>query len=543
METAQPELQKQIVQFSHDETERKIEDLLQQRASYGGNNIEAAEECAVEALRLAETIHNKYLIAASTYALGMCYCYRSDFKTSLEHLVHAKSLFENLHDRVMQAKVLNTIGVAYAELGEKIKALETFKINLELFTELGNDHWKEKTLCQLGVIYERISDYPRAFTVLYNARDIAKKIGDPIGIGAIYYNIGNTFRGTGNKDEALKNYFESLYYCREANDKRMEANNLKMIASVYLEHEEPEKAAPYIFESIDKYSKIGYNVALAASLNTLGMYYEQIGDAESALIKFDECIELSESIGSLDTSAYAYAHKGAHYQKSKRFDKAIEYFEKSILLSQKGMNVDLQLRIYKALSEIHEEMGEIQKSYLYYKRHTEIKEKILGAEKQNLLLKLQIEQIENERDVQILRSEKLAIEIDRKTKELAITALKLIQKNELLQKISNKEISAADGKQQKKINLLYSHSSGWETFINQFQEVHSVFYKDLILHYPDLTSTELKVCILLKINLCSKDIADILFSSVRTIEHHRANIRKKMGISSSTSLSCHLSAL
>ena len=46
----------------------------------------------------------------------------------------------------------------------------------------------------------------------------------------------------------------------------------------------------------------------------------------------------------------------------------------------------------------------------------------------------------------------------------------------------------------------------------------------------DLTSREVEICDMIKNGLSTKAIADILSVSVRTVEHHRDHIRKKLGL-------------
>ncbi len=47
---------------------------------------------------------------------------------------------------------------------------------------------------------------------------------------------------------------------------------------------------------------------------------------------------------------------------------------------------------------------------------------------------------------------------------------------------------------------------------------------------PELSLTELKVCVLLEHQLCTKEIAKMLCLSQRSVENHRYRVRKKLGI-------------
>ena len=55
-----------------------------------------------------------------------------------------------------------------------------------------------------------------------------------------------------------------------------------------------------------------------------------------------------------------------------------------------------------------------------------------------------------------------------------------------------------------------------------------------------LTPRELQVCALIKEGNVSKEIADKLFITQKTVDYHRINIRKKLGIKRSTSLRSYL---
>jgi len=58
----------------------------------------------------------------------------------------------------------------------------------------------------------------------------------------------------------------------------------------------------------------------------------------------------------------------------------------------------------------------------------------------------------------------------------------------------------------------------------------------LFRDYENLTTREREVLKLISEGLSNKDIADRLFVSVRTVEHHRANIMRKLHIKSTASL-------
>ncbi len=65
----------------------------------------------------------------------------------------------------------------------------------------------------------------------------------------------------------------------------------------------------------------------------------------------------------------------------------------------------------------------------------------------------------------------------------------------------------------------------------------------LARRYPTLTQTERRVCALLALHLRTKEIAVQMGVGERTVETHRQNIRRKLGVPKGKELSAFLCAL
>lgn len=131
--------------------------------------------------------------------------------------------------------------------------------------------------------------------------------------------------------------------------------------------------------------------------------------------------------------------------------------------------------------------------------------------------------------------EKLAIEVENKSRELSNAALNLIRKNEVLQRLRDEMLSANGDPLalQKLARLVDRHLEGdhdWEVFEESFNRVHDDFFKRLMNEFPDLTPGDLRLAAYLKMNLSSKEIAPLLNISVRGVENKRYRLRKKLGL-------------
>jgi len=161
------------------------------------------------------------------------------------------------------------------------------------------------------------------------------------------------------------------------------------------------------------------------------------------------------------------------------------------------------------------------------------------------LHQLEIEKAEKE--LVKLRNEKLEAEIQHKNTELASTAMHLVQKGELLGKIKDQMLklkknpgTEKDSDDVKKILRSISDEDKldeqWEHFTMHFDKVHSNFLVAIKNKYPNLTANELKLCAYLRMNLSTKEIAQLMNISVRGVEISRYRLRKKLMIPTEVTL-------
>jgi hypothetical protein len=147
----------------------------------------------------------------------------------------------------------------------------------------------------------------------------------------------------------------------------------------------------------------------------------------------------------------------------------------------------------------------------------------------------------NEKQIIRLEHEKLQAELAGKSRELANSAMSLVYKNELLQKLSQEitKLKDANGmripdEQQRKIQNVINEGMNddrdWNLFENSFNEAHDSFFKKLKGQHPDLVPNDLKLCAFLHMNMSSKEMASLLNISLRGVEIRRYRLRKKLNV-------------
>jgi DNA-binding CsgD family transcriptional regulator len=159
----------------------------------------------------------------------------------------------------------------------------------------------------------------------------------------------------------------------------------------------------------------------------------------------------------------------------------------------------------------------------------------------------QLELEKTEKELIKLRNEKLEAEIAHKNTELASTAMHLVQKSEMMTKIKEEmtriKKNLDSGKTSddfkkiiKTLNEEDKINEDWENFAIHFDKVHSSFLTALKNKYPTLTPNELKLSAYLRMNLSTKEVAQLMNISVRGVEISRYRLRKKLQLTTETNL-------
>ena len=162
-------------------------------------------------------------------------------------------------------------------------------------------------------------------------------------------------------------------------------------------------------------------------------------------------------------------------------------------------------------------------------------------EQQRLSYLHSLELDRTEKEIIALQKDKLEGELQFKNKELATVTMHLVKrggivlgiKEELIALIKKLNIPDPAGEFRsvfKMFNDIEKNDDEWNQFAIYFDQVHNNFISTLKSKFPGLSSTDLKLCAYLRLNLSSKEIAQLLNISLKGVEISRYRVRKKFGI-------------
>lgn len=157
---------------------------------------------------------------------------------------------------------------------------------------------------------------------------------------------------------------------------------------------------------------------------------------------------------------------------------------------------------------------------------------------------LELTRLQNEREIIKLKNEQLEKDFKSKSNELAASTMSIIKKNELLTQIKEQlthiEDKTAIKPVIKTIDKSLNHNENWEMFKEAFDNADAEFFKNLKALHPDLSPNDLKLCAYLRLNLSSKEVAQLINISPRSVEVKRYRLRKKLNLDSNENLSDYI---
>ena len=470
------------------------------------------------------------------------------------------------------------IGNIFFNQGQYEKALERYELSMSYFSQLDSLLPKIRGLSttynNIALIHIELQNYNLALENITKAYNLREKYNfNPI-------DIAHSFKS-----------FSELYFIWNMQEK----GNLYLAKTDSINKLIQGQKSSTKFKDYD-------DLTFKLLDNYLGNCYEYKGEYLSNQKRYNQALEAynkaSSYYGEFAFQKVSLINKKANiYYMLAEYENCLKAVEECILLSkeqnlQKQIEIALELKI-KALnklglsSKIELLVEEILKNK-DYRYSIQISQLLSGLESKNdiLLKKREIEEekAKNSRivfisiiiililafatayfisrkvylDKQMIivnQNEKIAkSELEHKKRELAAISTNIVQENEQVSNILKdlKYYSSLLKSEKdrnsfspliKSINRILSEKRKEDLYSDQFNAAYPGYLEYLTRTYPDLTTADLKLCTFLRMNLNTKEIAEIMGLSVRSVESRRYRLRKKLNLSKEEDLVSNLISL
>lgn len=432
-----------------------------------------------------------------------------------------KALQLATNPNIQKAKVLNHLGRVYSALKNYEKAKIYLNRAEELNTELNNSKGLAATFEILGGCAEKLGDYTESLAFQEKSLKLFTELGDDSGLAKVYENMGSIYEDLEEYDKAHL-YFSKAYQLAKNTHTYLHANILNNIGDVYRKTGNYAKGLEYTNKALEMGHLINDPHQIESAHKDLSKTYVFLKDYEKAFIHLNKADELREAM--FYSQNFNQLNVLQTLYETKQKEAQIE-----LLTQQNEVNTAQQNLLWLGLAGITL-LGVVVVFFMNKKRKAsaklqEYKERTMKAE----LAQKEVEE------------KNLHDEIQLKTAALSKYSISLAHKNKLIADVAGTlhnmggrtrvDLHAKVKELAKEMESALAQEDEWDEFMQFFEDIHPEFIKNISeASDSKLTSTELRLAMLLRLNLSSKEIASVLRVTPDSVRVARYRLRKKLPI-------------
>ena len=445
------------------------------------------------------------------------------FKESVEASEKAITIYESLNDVQGLANAYNTLGLTYKKnSGDEnelqsfsLKALEYEEKALAYYLETADFDGLMRVYSNLGIIYRDLKQFENAEAEFLKGIEIAKK-----------------YKYTG-------------YHLGILN-----ANLSQIYLDYYKDH---HKAIGLLNQALALYEKNGIRSSMEHAYRNISYNYTELGEYEKAIEFAKKAIEVANEVKDPHRQINAYSALHHAQKKARMYKESLENLEflndieDSLLNKEKTAIIgEMAMRFETVKKEAQIQLLQKEKEINAWKIAGLLAGLLaMGVFAFFIVQKRKKDRLlfEKERIIQNDKREKAEMELESKQKELTAKVLQLAHKNEFLSHLEHQishlkenvdqSVIQTSSRISRLIRRDIESDTQWEQFSQEFSSIHQGFLGRLAEKFGTFTKSEVRLISLLKMNMTSKEIADIMGISDDGVKKARYRLRKKMNLEDS----------
>jgi len=555
---------KSVLVKTHD-VNLKINLYLELSNLYYHTNNDTAIIMARNALKLSKNINSEESLAKAHLLLGHLEVRRDSLELAVSEYYNSIDYYTKVNEVKSICDISVILGNIYFVKGSYPKAMQLYLEALNLSEQINYKSKLPSCINNIGIVYFTQKEYTRALEFFTHSLTLFEEQHDSLNIALTLGNIGSIYLQFNNLNIANNYYLSSMRLYRLMNDNDGLALSLLQLSEIYLKNNQPDSALLYIEKSQILYDNTNLNYRGPRSPR----YAEtQLKMAKAFMLKKEWVPAITYLRNSYNIASNTLQNEiimqssgllSKIFDSLHTIDSSYKYFKIFKYYSDSLLNEDNIKRL--ALMDFQNKLEQQKKDSDFVNKVEEI-----NQNRKNILyilvflilvftlaLFVLLYKIEKNGKSKIeIEKKQLKKDIDFKNREITTHVLYLLKKNEFILNISEKlkKLIPVVKPQNKKliadvINELKTGTSNdsWAEFEIRFQQVHTSFYENLNIKYPDLSPNELRLCAFLKLNMTTKDISAITYQSLNSIEMARSRLRKKLNLTKSDNLILFLNKL
>ncbi|HEX8022798.1 tetratricopeptide repeat protein [Mucilaginibacter sp.] len=277
--------------------------------------------------------------------------------------------------------------------------------------------------------------------------------------------------------------------------------------------------------------------------DNLGVSFFELKKYDSAEVYFNKAVLLADEYKDITVKAFANTDLGNLYYREQKYTQSKNYYYKAIPAA-KEMGNGYQLKeIYTGLSKVYAALKDDKKARELLELSMKLTDSLNKAEKS--AIKTPLNDILKTEDKKLAKNNTSLISVLAGVFILLVSAVCILI---FFSGKFKKQLKVSEGKIEELSKMVVISTAQYSLeclkeivelamdnnplFLAKFNELYPEFTEKLLSLAPNLIATEIELCILLRINFDTKEIARYTKTSVRSVEGKKHRIRKKLNIDS-----------
>ncbi|AUS05598.1 tetratricopeptide repeat protein [Pseudotamlana carrageenivorans] len=493
-------------------------------------------------------------------------------ETKINRIKNALNRAEQLEDSVKMAQEHVHLANYYKNLGLESEALKNYREAQALYKK--KDTFYIDVNNNMASIHHKLKNFDDAILYLNESVNLSKNMFYQKGLATASTLLGGVAEKQENYQEALSYQYTSLEIFQALKDSTGLAITNENIGSIYEDLEQFDKAYSYFKKAYDYESNETSDLKINI-LNNLGDVNRKRGHIKKSLQYTQQALNLARRTHNIEQEESGLKDLARAYAEMGNYKEAYHCLNKQKVLNDKAFkrrNVDLvsAMEVLYHVKEKEAELGLLNKQnqinktrqfaiviascamfivfivWLVYLKKRKKQEQNISKYKQQIL--------QADLDIKIAQEASLKREIESKISALTNYSLHIAHKNKMLSHVSktlnnlkNRNPDFVKSKIEslaKDIDFDLTRGNEWAELMGYFGKIHPNFFENLKSEVNTALSTsELRLCMLLRLNLTSKEIASILHITAESVRIARYRLRKKLPIDSKVDLQAYLLSL
>lgn len=342
---------------------------------------------------------------------------------------------------------------------------------------------------QKGNALQLKGDYALALESYFQSLELAYKIGEPKGIGALMISIADTYNMSGNSTTSQQYYKKAIGILRTTNDSVTLASGLLNAGDAAFTRKDYEEALEYFEESGQIFKEVNYPLGIAYNLGNVGMVYAEQGKDEMAKTNINESIAILEDLKAYYPISVFLRYMADIYAKQNDQSAAFSYAERSLELAISHGLKDQISESNLLLANLNSQAGNYEKAYSFFKDHITYRDSITNVQtvQQMAELRADSEVSQKQAEVDLLAQQKrtqnvIVLAIAVALFLLSLIALGLYRRNKFVNKTKR-----VIEKEKKRSDLLLRNILPEETAqeLKEYGKVRSKRFESVTVLFTD----------------------------------------------------------